>query len=533
MNLSTGYLQVAGYGNIGSNMNYSKPGNPWNPRIGIAYQATPTTVIRSGYGRSFDMGVFGSIFGHVSTQNLPVLANQQITSTGGPTSDAFSLAVGPTAYTPPAVPSSGLLPAPGYAVQNKARPTTLRLPTIDAWNLSVQQAINPTLSITLAYVGNKGSHTLSAGDGNNTNPNEAAILLPGQYSPQPNGQALHYDPSVPGTVVGVPGGLPGISSNGGTNNQTYLGRYYGGKLPACSDPVYLAQGGAAATAGLPAGACGWTNGIGYYGDDQNTHFNALQTTLTKTTTKGLTFNINYAWQRGYNFNSNFATWDRHAVYGRDDSIREQQIVGYGSYDLPFGRNKQFLSHANPIVNQLVGGWQFSPVINYSSGLPFTLSYSECGLSVPGDAPCYVNGNPSKLQTKSVGYPGGPNGLSYYNSVLPGGVAGGTKVNGVAITLANTPSGGFSASALDTIGNTGRNSKYGPHFFNGDLSLQKNFPVKESISAQLRVDAFNGFNHINYGNPSGNVEQNGSITSGPGVNGSATPRQLQFSGRIQF
>ena len=46
----------------------------------MTYQYDPKTVIRAGYGRSFDTGVFGSIFGHTVTQNIPVLANQQINS---------------------------------------------------------------------------------------------------------------------------------------------------------------------------------------------------------------------------------------------------------------------------------------------------------------------------------------------------------------------------------------------------------------------------------------------------------------------
>ncbi len=511
LNLNTGYLQVAGYGNIGSNMNYNKPGNAYNPRLGVAYQLNPKTVIRAGYGRSFDIGVFGSIFGHVSTQNLPVLANQQITTTGGPTASAFDLANGPSAYVPVAVPATGLLPAPGYAVTNKARPTTLRLPTIDAWNFSVQRAVTNSLSVTVAYVANKGTHTLSAGDGNNTNPNEAGIFLPAQYSV--NGQALHYDPNGAATITPT-------STTTAVSNSTLLQRYYGGKLAACSDPNYAVQ------AGVPAGACGWTNGIGYYGDDQDTHFNALQVGAAKQAGHGLTLNVNYAYQRGVNFNSGYATWNKAVVKGPDDSIRRQQMTLYGTYQLPFGRNKMFLSHANMIVDEIVGGWQFSPVMTYASGLPFTLSYSECGASVPGSAPCYPNGNTSGLKTGVQGYPG--NGLQYYNSVLPGGANSTTALN-----ICNTPSAGFTCPGLDTIGNIGRNTAWGPHFFNADLSLQKNFPIRESILAQFRVDAFNGFNHINFANPGGNVEQTGSISSGPGPGGTTSPRQLQFSLRVQF
>ena len=513
LDLNTGYLKVAGIGGVSSNLNEEKSKYAFNPRIGLAYQATDKIVIRAGYGRSFDLGVFGSIFGHVVTQNLPVLANQSISPTGGPTSAAFQLANGPTAFAFPAVPNSGLLPDPGYAVNAKARPTTLRLPTIDAWNLSVQQSISPTSSITMAYVGNKGTHTLSAGDGNNTNPNEAAINLPAQYSV--NGQPLHYDPN-----AGA-----GISANNGTNNSTLLRRFYGGKLPACSDPNYIAGATASgALAGLPGGACGWTNDVTFYGDDQDTHYNSVQVSYVKQYTKGFSLNVNYAWQRAFDFNSGFATWNKQAGKGRSDSIREHQMTVYGIYELPFGHNKTFMSGASPLVTALVGGWQISPVLTLASGLPFNLSYSECGASVPGSAPCYVDGNPRALQKDYKGTPGQGN-LQYYDAV---GIR--TALAAPAFQNAASP---FSGSALDTIGNSGRNSFFGPGFFNGDLSLQKNVTFRERYTGQFRVDAFNGFNHINYGNPNGNVEQTGSITSGPGVNGSTNPRQLQFSARIQF
>ena len=168
------------------------------PASALPTRSNPKTVIRAGYGRSFDLGVFGSIFGHTATQNLPILTNQSIPQAGGPNSSAFALATG--AGLPPVtpVPASGLLPNPGFNVNSKARPNPLRLPTIDAWNLSIQRSITPTLSVTIAYVGNKGTHTLSAGDGNSTNPNEPGIFLPAQYSI--NGQALHY--TTPGRGTG-------------------------------------------------------------------------------------------------------------------------------------------------------------------------------------------------------------------------------------------------------------------------------------------------------------------------------------------
>lgn len=501
LDLTSGYIHVAGHGSVPSNMGWDLSPGALAPRVGVAYQVNPKTVIRAGYGRSFDIGVFGSIFGHVVTQNLPVLANQSITQTGGPLSEAFDLRTGPPGPTFPTIPANGLLPAPGYAVTAKARPNSLRLPTIDAWNLSIQRSITPTLSVTMAYVGNKGTHTLSAGDGNNTNPNEAGIFLPASLSL--TGKTLHYDPAYPN----------GFSPDGtATGNQTYLQRYYAGKLPACQDPNY------ATPSGVPAGSCGWTNGISYYGDNQDTHYNALQITVAKQFSHGLSFTSNYAWQRSINFNSSYSTWSRQAVKGRDDSQREQQVVSYGTYELPFGKNHRFGGNAPGIVNEVIGGWQISPVVTYASGLPFTLSYGECGTVIPGDAPCYPNGDSRNLKLSvSKLDPLAHHRLGFH---------------GATTALTEQPFNGFTAPGLDQIGTAGRNGKFGPNFFNTDMALQKNFPIKEELFAQFRVDAYNVFNHISLSNPGGSIDGGDQFITNVAPSQYPT-RQLQFSVRLQF
>ena len=508
LNLQTGYLQVAGFGNIGTNMNYQTPSNTWNPRLGVAYQATPETVIRAGYGRSFDIGVFGSIFGHSATQNLPVLQNQAVTASG--TNAAFNLTQGPPVATAVAVPSNGLLPNPGYSVNSRSRPTTLRLPTLDAWNLSIQQSLSPTLSMTVAYVGNKGTHTFGDSVGNTTNPNEAAIALGGADSY--NGQALFWNPNEPTLANGnSPYDANGKAADGGVNNQNLLRRYYGGKLAACSDANYAQPKDALGNA-LPSGACGWNNDQTYFGDNLDTHYNALQVTLARQFSHGVSLNANYAWQQALSDSTSYSSWDKHIVAGRDSALRQQQIIVYGLLELPFGKNKLLLNRGG-IINQIVGGIQISPVINYSSGLPFTLGYSNCNQQVPTSAPCRVNGDTRQFHSQVTGIPG--NNLTFYQKV-------------------NIDAGGtFTRPALDQIGNVGRNTVFGPHFFNGDISVQKNFSIRERAQLQLRADGFNAFNHINWGTPNGNIDQGGTITSGPYPNSSANPRQMQFSGRVQF
>jgi hypothetical protein len=517
MNLADGYLHVAGLGGIKSDMGWQlDKKKQFTPRLGATYQLSPKTVIRAGYGRSFDIGVFGSVFGHVVTQNLPVLANQSI-SNSTPTGQAFCLGSspentttpttpgcsyvdntnagaqpiggGPIAYAPPIVPANGLLPNPGSLVNSKARPNPMQFPTLDAWNASVQHALTSTLAITAAYVGNKGTHSLSDGDGNSTNPNESAINLPAQYSI--NGQSLHYDPKAPGTP----------DASGATSNGLYLQRYYGGSLPACKDVSYQTP------AGVPRGDCGWSQGISYYGDDQNTHFNALQVTLAQSTWHGLNMSGNYQFAHATDFNGNFSTWSKSAVYGNDSAVRHQSATFYGLYQLPVGTGKEFLRNASRAEDLLVGGWEVSTTGTLATGLPFSLGLNSCP-GTPGDAPCQPNATGSLHTSLSSFKPG--QGWTFYQPQSLGSV--------------------FSQPGLDEIGNVRRNSYFGPHFWNTDLSLQRTFEIWEQFSAKFRMDAVNAFNHQNPGNPGGNVQSLGTITGfapGPG------PRQLEFSLSLKF
>ncbi|MGA8043572.1 MAG: TonB-dependent receptor [Terracidiphilus sp.] len=512
MNLNDGYLHVAGVGGIGTNMGWNlQYSKMFAPRIGASYQLGDKTVIRAGYGRSFDIGVFGSIFGHVVTQNLPVLANQQINQPNT-TAAAFTLAQGPNAYVPLAVPANGLLPNPGSQVSTKARPNPLNFPTIDAWNLSVQRALTPTMTLTVAYVANKGTHTLGDGDGNNTNPNEPGVNLPGQYSA--TGQTLHYDPSVPANT---------ISANGGVATGNLLQRYYSYSLAACKDPNYATPNEPFVT----PGQCGWSNSIQYYGNNQNTEFDALQVTLAQQFAKGLAYTANYQWASAFDEQTGYYTWDHNITHGRDSNTRDQQLTMYGSYDLPFGKGKEFAANVNRLTDLLIGGYQLSTVLNWSGGLPFTLNYNESCSNVPS---CVSNG--SAPNWPSMGAAGSHMKTSL-GGFQPGSNGTGTRTFYQAQTknlLTDPGTGIFKNPGLDTIGNVGRNTYFGPSFFNDDMAITKAFTIHESIVTKFRMDAFNAFNHINPGNPGGNIESTGTI-SGQGAGGS--PRQLEFSLRVQF
>ncbi len=94
INIDTGEVMIAGVNHTPRNGFVQNSFKNLAPRLGIAYQLNPKTVVRVGYGRTFDVGTFGSIFGHSVTQNLPVLGIQQLT----PANDfesVFNLSQGP------------------------------------------------------------------------------------------------------------------------------------------------------------------------------------------------------------------------------------------------------------------------------------------------------------------------------------------------------------------------------------------------------------------------------------------------------
>ena len=321
--LKNGAFRVAGYGPYNTAMNVSKDFKNLAPRFGVAYQVDPRTVIRAGYGRSFDIGVFGTLFGHVVTQNLPVLANQNLTNSGANTS-AFNLAVGPAPLVFPSIPANGLIPIPN-GVSAKVRDNPQPLPTVDAWNLSMQRQFTSSVSATLAYVGNKGSHTF-AGDGQTVDLNAPAACIPGSESV--NGEGLCWNPKAPSTAP--------TAGQTETSNTNYLRHYYN--------------------------QFGWTQNLTYYHDGFDTHYNALQATLDKHFSQGLQFTARYSWQRAFNYaNNSYDEINRSVNYGRFDDLREQEFQLYGNYSSAIW-TQQAVFEQRPKVGRLPHRrLQFKPV----------------------------------------------------------------------------------------------------------------------------------------------------------------------------
>lgn len=483
LNLATGNLEVAHEGPYNGSFGVSNNYSAIAPRVGVAYQFDQKTVVRAGYGRSFDIGVFGSIFGHSATQNLPVLSKQQVTSSG--TGYVFQLGGNPPAPNFGGAIVNGNIPLPD-GINANSRPTTERFPTLDAWNAQIQRDLGHQFTATVGYVGNKGTHTFT-GDGSTKNPNAVGVALNGLiFNPGPSG-AFQANP---GVCLGAP--IPNIPCSGQNDprRRTFYPRY------------------------------GWTQDINYFGSDANTNFNALQATLEKRFSQGYQFVLNYAYQKAHNYSNTDLDQYKQLTYGNQDDLRQQQLTFFGNLELPFGHGKPFATNVNGIVDRAINGWEVSPTFNIASGLPFWPTYSNAGVN--------KDAGPSEPNYTGSGFTTGLKGQDW-NTKNPL-----TFFTPIA-DITKTTGGVFTNPGFDKFGNLARNSFFGPRFYNVDVAAQKNIQVRESVAVIFRTDFFNVLNHMNYANPGTNIDVNGGGISqlAGGPDQALLPRHLQFGVRVKF
>ncbi|MGI9071233.1 MAG: TonB-dependent receptor domain-containing protein [Bryobacteraceae bacterium] len=174
---ATGEVVVAGFGNVPRNMGVKAYNLGFAPRLGIAYQATPRWVIRSGYGRSFNAAGVGAVWAQNPEIDPPVQFVQNLNQ-ANPYSTAIPtfLTTGPPPAAVPAFQSGRYQLPPGVSVYFFFDPlSSYRIPLSDSWNFSVQRQVVPSLTLEAAYVGNVGRHLFL-----NLNRNQA-IPGPGDF----------------------------------------------------------------------------------------------------------------------------------------------------------------------------------------------------------------------------------------------------------------------------------------------------------------------------------------------------------------
>jgi hypothetical protein len=192
------------------------------------------------------------------------------------------------------------------------------------------------------------------------------------------------------------------------------------------------------------------------------------------------------------------------------------------YDLPYGKGRMFGNKAPFALQELLGGWQVTLINDVNSGMPVNVSYS-----------------PNSAQTVSPLLVQRPN-QAPGNPVVPKSQR--VKFNGnediatlVGNPLISTPNTIFSIPTNNQpYGNASRNSIRFDPYYNTDLGLHKAFQLyPEKLTFDLRAEAFNVFNLTNYGFPTSTYANN-SASFGVVAAASTFPsRVLQFAGKILF
>jgi Carboxypeptidase regulatory-like domain len=334
------------------------------------------------------------------------------------------------------------------------------------WNLSVQREIANNTTLQVGYVGQSTSH----------------LMVPewlSQGDLHPDGSVTYpliggQNPT--GTVInGIVTQTPTYGPNGFGNvkNTASVGSMNYNALQVVLQKRY--SNGLEGQIAYTFQKC-MTDDDGYYG------------TWSSTTQAGPSGNY---WQDLYNPAGDYARcyWDSTHV-----------ISAYAVYELPFGRGKQFGHDMPAVANAIVGNWSINPIVSWHTGYPLSLyGASNSGTGSPENRPD-CNGPVTYPKTVSV------QGIQWFGQ------------------------GSFSNAAPGTFGNcAAQGPVIGPGYTDVDISMQKNFPITETMKIQFRTDFLNAFNHPNFAVP------NDSCCTGTFGVSSVTQdaRNLQFALKFYF
>lgn len=313
LDLDTGKVVIFGQGGNSSRGYQQTAHDNFAPRVGVAYQMTPKTVIRAGYGWAYSAGWAGMNFNEANI-TLPVILAQSNTPANS-SLGVFNLASGPPSAVFPQV-SGGLMPLPNN-ISAAARPHHQTLPVVYAYNATIQRQLTNSIAVTAAYIGNSGRHAPNDVD-SNINANQAAFV-------------------------------PGVT------NQNTLKPYFA-KYGWTQSITYFCNCAVSQYNALHASI-----------DVRNYHGYSAQGTYV----------YQYAYGDGYpGQNGAFASYtmlyNRSLGRGNENYTPHAQVIVVQDFEVPFGKGHYFGSHAGALENGFLGGWKLSGVTSGLSGQPFAV-----------------------------------------------------------------------------------------------------------------------------------------------------------------
>lgn len=259
----------------------------------------------------------------------------------------------------------------------------------------------------------------------------------------------------------------------------------------------------------------WWGGSNFMGTSRGlSNYQALEVKLERRFSNGLNYLVSYTWSKSIdNGSSGWFAAEEGAGSGLQnyyDPNSSRSVSGYdvphvlvmsGLYQLPFGRGMKYFNQ-HGAASWLIGNWQLNGIVSLRSGQPFTMT---------------VSGNVADIG----------NTISWWNYGRP-------NLVGDPYVAKRTSEEWFNPDAfavpVNSYGNLGRNTLWSSPVYDTDLSLFKNFPVREGINLSFRAECFNFFNIQNYAAPDALVGDPG---EGRVTSNVTSPRQIQLALKLTF
>ena len=236
-------------------------------------------------------------------------------------------------------------------------------------------------------------------------------------------------------------------------------------------------------------------------------YNSIQMKLNKRWSDGLWLLTAFTYSKAYNDQPEICcaspwppdSYNIHGEHGPADYDQRYRSVTSFAWDLPFGKGRHFLD-TDGVLNGIFGGWQFGGIVTITAGFPFSpaISLDTSNTGTFGQLRPDLIGDPN---------PANPSPARWYNPEA------------------------YATPAEFTFGNAGRNSLVGPGTRTADFYIRKGFAIGNRSRLEFRVEAFNAFNHPNFGLPDNYVDDGES--AGTITYTSLSQRQIQIGARFAF